>query len=80
MVRGQPLSDDLRKVILNMARHLDVPTIRHHTGCAASSIYMLLADYRQLGTVACAHRVREQRGKRHILVSEDVRVSGILRL
>ncbi len=27
MVRGQPLSDDLRKVILHMAKHLDVASI-----------------------------------------------------
>jgi len=75
MVRGQPLSDDLRKVILNMARHLDVPAIRHYTGCATSSIYMLLANYRRLGSAARARKARERRGRRRVLVSEDIRVS-----
>ena len=60
-----------------MAHHLNVPTIWHHTGCAASSIYMLLADYWQLGTAAHAHRVHEQRGRRHILVSEKLPWNGV---
>jgi len=77
MVRGQPLSDDLRKVILNMARHLDVPAIRHYTDCATASIYKLLAEYQRLGTAARAHRARERRGRRHILVSNDIRVSTL---
>ena len=77
MVRGQPLSEHLRKVILNMARHLDVPTIHHYTGCAVSSIYMLLADYRRFGTAARAYKLRERRGRRQILVSEDFHVSTL---
>jgi hypothetical protein len=60
-----------------MARRFDVPTIQHHTGCAASSIYKLLADYRQLGTTAHARKVRERRGRRHVLVSDDFHVSTL---
>jgi hypothetical protein len=63
MVRGQTLLDNLRKVILNMARYLEVHTIQHYTvnytGCAASSIYVLLADYQQFGTATCAHEIRD---------------------
>jgi hypothetical protein len=44
MVRGQPLPDDLRKVILNMARYLDVPSIRHYTGCPTRNIERLISE------------------------------------
>ena len=75
MVRGQPISDDLRKVILNMARHLDMAAIRHYTGCPTRSIQQLLADYRRTGTTIRARRVRERRGRRRVLISEDIHVS-----
>ncbi|PPQ84969.1 hypothetical protein CVT26_008289 [Gymnopilus dilepis] len=51
MVRGKPLSDDLRSTILNMARHLDVPSIRYYTGCPIRTIRRILSEYRRTGTV-----------------------------
>jgi hypothetical protein len=42
MVREKTISDDLRKVILNMARHFDVAAIHHYTGCSAQSIRQFL--------------------------------------
>ena len=79
MVRGSPLSDDLRTVILNMARHLDVPAIWHYTGCPICTICALLSDYRRKGTVLHKELLKQTlRGKKRVLTSEGVRVCAVL--
>ena len=74
MVKGRPLSDDLRKVILNMARHFDVTLIHHYTGCATRSIERLLADWRKNSTIVRDLTARRRRGKRQILSGTNIRV------
>ena len=74
MVKGQPLSDDLRKVILNMARHLDVPSIHHYTGCAIRSINRLLADWRKNSTIVRDLTAQHQRGRKKILTGTNMQV------
>ena len=70
MARGKPLSDDLRTVILNMSRHLDVPAIRHYTGCPIRTIRTLLSDYRRKGTVLRKELLKQTlRGKKRTLTS-----------
>jgi hypothetical protein len=78
MVRGQPLSDDLRTVILNMARHLDVAEIRHYTDCPIRTIRRLLSDYRHKGTVLRKELLkRTLRGKKRVLTSANIHVCAV---
>ena len=74
MVKGRPLSDDLRKVILNMAQHFDVASIHHYTGCATRSIERLLTDWRKNSTIVRDLTARRRRGKRQILSGTNIRV------
>jgi len=78
MVRENPLSDDLRAVILNMARHLDVPAIRHYTGCPVRTIRDVLLDYSRKGTILRHHRHKQTlRGKKQALTSANICVCAI---
>jgi len=80
MVKGQPLSDDLRKVILNIARHLDIPSIHHYTGCAIRSINRLLVDWRKNTTIASHLTARHRRGRKKILSGMNIQfLQGHLR-
>ncbi|KIL55693.1 hypothetical protein M378DRAFT_17709 [Amanita muscaria Koide BX008] len=72
MVRGRPLSDGLRAVILNMSISMDIPSIIHHTRCKKRTIERVLSDYRRRGTVMRDH-LRELRGAKCVLTAADVR-------
>ncbi len=54
---SQPLSDDLCKVILHIAKHLCVASIQHYTGCATRSIQQVVADYRKTGAIMYIYTV-----------------------
>jgi hypothetical protein len=75
MVRGQPLSNDVRKVILHMAKHLDMASIQHYTGCALRTIQQVLANYRRTGTTLRALLEYDRHGKQKSIATRDVRVS-----
>jgi hypothetical protein len=74
MVHGQPLSDDLWRVILNMSRSMDIPNIIHYTGCRKRTIKPVLSDYRKWGTVMQEHLTKELQGAKHVLTAADVQV------
>ena len=75
MARGKPLSDDLRAIVLNMARYLDVPMIASYTSIGKRTIYRILEDYHKRGLVSTrAHLLHTLRGKRRSLTAADVRV------
>jgi hypothetical protein len=78
MVRGKPLSNDLRAVILNMACHLDVASIAHYTGCPIRTTHRLLSDYRHKGTVVRKEILnRTLRGRKRALTSENIHVCAV---
>jgi len=76
MVRGLPLSDDLRGVILYMVNIFDVETIVKYTGCKKRTVERVLADYRNNGTILRHHLqvAQELRGTKRSLTTTDVRV------
>ncbi|KAJ7601842.1 Homeodomain-like protein [Mycena rosella] len=80
MVRGKPLSDDLRGAILNMARNFDLHEICHHTGCKKRTVQRVLEDYRKKGTVMREHLRLEMRGAKRIMSPGDIRfLTGLVR-
>ena len=75
MVRGQPLSNNLYKVILHIAKYLDVALIQHYSGCATHSIQQVVADYRQTRAMIRAHLEYDHWGRKRIMKAGDVHVS-----
>ena len=74
MTRGRPLSNDLRRAIVNMAQSLDIDSIIQYTGCKRRSIERILSDYHKKGTTARICHSKELRGAKRALKSADVRV------
>ncbi|KAJ7643280.1 hypothetical protein B0H17DRAFT_834714, partial [Mycena rosella] len=80
MVRGKPLSNDLRGVILNMALSLDVPGICKYTGCKTRTVQRVLEDYRKKGTVMREHLRQEMRGAKRKMTNRDIGfLTGLVR-
>jgi hypothetical protein len=61
MAHGRALSDDLRGIILNMARQMDIASIVCYTGQKTRTVKRVLADYRREGTVARENMAKESR-------------------
>jgi len=62
MVQGQPLSDDLHRVILNMAWHLDVTTIQDALQYAPSSGSLQIGKRHAPLYRLLQHEIREEEG------------------
>jgi hypothetical protein len=76
MVRGQALSDDLRGVILNMARQMNISRIVSYTGQKKRTVARVISDYRHQRTVARRHVAKELRGAKRSLTAGSTRVSS----
>lgn len=72
MVRGRPLSDDLRRALLNMTKYLDIPTIHRYTGCPIRTIERLLTDWRKHHTISRDLTARRRGGHKHALSRTDI--------
>lgn len=79
MVRGKPLSDDLRGAILNMALTLDIPTICRYSGCKKRTVERVLEDYRKKGTVMREHLRQETRGRKRKMTHRDIGVRATMK-
>ncbi|KZP21981.1 hypothetical protein FIBSPDRAFT_860149, partial [Athelia psychrophila] len=71
MARGKPYSDDLREVIISLARHLDIDSIVQYTEgrCKHRSIERLLAEYRRKGLITCKCTAKNLRGAKRTLTA-----------
>jgi len=74
MARGKALSDDLRNVVLNLARRLDVDAIVDYTGLKKRTIQRIIEDYRKRRLVTRAHLVKSSGGRQRILTTGNMRV------
>ncbi|KAJ7163771.1 hypothetical protein C8R46DRAFT_1101532 [Mycena filopes] len=80
MTRGKALSDDLRGVLLNMARSMDIPAICRQTGCKRRTVERVMEDYRKKGTVMREHLRLEMRGAKRSMATADIRfLTGVVR-
>jgi predicted DNA-binding transcriptional regulator len=74
MTRGKAMSDDLRGVLLNMARTMDISEICRHTGCKKRTVERVMEDYCKKGTVMREHLRLEMRGAKRSMTTGDIRV------
>lgn len=75
MVRGRPLSDDLRAAIVHMAHSLDIDSIVHFSGCKKRTVQRVLAEFRDTGTSTRSRLRRQLCGPKRVLTRADVGVS-----
>jgi hypothetical protein len=78
MTRGKAMSDDLRGVLLNMARTMGIDEICHKTGCKKRTVERVMEDYRKKGTVMREHLRLEMRGAKRSMTAGDVNVCPTL--
>jgi transposase len=74
MTRGKPLSDDLRKVILNMGMTRDISTIVELTRLKCRTVERIFQDYRNKGMVMWEHLYKELHGQKHSLTVSNTKV------
>ncbi|KZP05199.1 hypothetical protein FIBSPDRAFT_877791 [Athelia psychrophila] len=67
MTRGKPCLDDLREVIISLARHLDIDSIVRCTEGA-----LLLAEYRHKGLIGRRRTAKDLRGAKRSITAVDV--------
>jgi hypothetical protein len=70
--RHRPLSEDLRWVLVRMARSMSIPQILAHTGLKRRTIEHILSTYRCTGRVL--NSPKKPRGRKPILDSDDAAV------